>query len=65
MYWTESQGVVYMNSGKEIGYEDAIKRAIYGEYAKVEFSWRGVIPVNVYEEMQRIKSGLEKIIKGR
>ena len=46
-----------------MGYGEAIERAKRREYAEVEFSWEGVIPVDIFIEMQRIKSELEKRIK--
>lgn len=65
MHWTSGKGTMYLNSGKEIGYEDAVCRAKRGEYSGIDFSWRGVIPADIFIEAQRIKSELEKIIKGR
>ena len=64
MHWADGKGVIYMNSGKEIGYEEAVDRIKSGEYAVIDFSWRGVIPADVFIEAQRIKSELEKIIRG-
>lgn len=65
MYWTNGKGVVYMNGGQEIGCEDAVKRACRGEYAGIEFSWTGVIPVDIFIDAQRKKSEIEKIIKSK
>ena len=52
-----------MNSGKEIGYGEAVERAMREEYSGIDFSWRGVIPADEFMEAQRTKSELEKIIK--
>jgi len=64
MHWINGRGTVYLNSGKEIGYEEAVEKAMRGEYSGIDFSWRGVIPADEFMEAQRIKSELEKIIKG-
>ena len=63
MCWINGRGTVYLNSGKEIGYGEAVYRAKRGEYSGIDFSWRGVIPADEFMEAQRTKSELEKIIK--
>ena len=63
MNWINGKGTVYLNSGKEIGYGEAVYRAKRGEYSGIDFSWRGVIPADEFMEAQRTKSELEKIIK--
>ena len=55
MNWINGKGTVYLNSGKEIGYGEAVYRAKRGEYSGIDFSWRGVIPADEFIEAQRIK----------
>jgi len=64
IYWKEHEGISQQNGEQYVSMRELKRRIVQGkDYDGIEVGWEGVVPVNIFLDMQRRKEKLEKLIK--